>query len=132
MRADPGQLRQVVANLVENGVKYSPDGGTVRIALEPQDRILRISVSDEGIGIPAVEQRRIFEKFYRVDPNMERGIGGTGLGLYISRELVRRVGGRIQVESIPGQGSTFVVELPLAAAEKPSRRRTRSGAPSAL
>jgi len=131
VRADPGQLRQVMANLVENGVKYSPDGGTVRIALEPQDRSLRISVSDEGIGIPAVEQRRIFEKFYRVDPNMERGIGGTGLGLYISRELVRRVSGRIQVESTPGHGSTFVVELPLAAVEKPSQRRTKTGAPSA-
>jgi PAS domain S-box-containing protein len=121
VRADPGQLRQVLANLVENGVKYSPGGGTVRVLVEPEDRSLRISVSDEGIGIAASELRRIFEKFYRVDPNMEKGIGGTGLGLYISRELVRRVGGRIHVESTPGRGSTFTVEIPLAA-DKPGRR----------
>src|SRR5207302_380473 len=117
--------------LVENAVKYSPDGGTVRVALEVEDRMLRISVSDEGIGISAGEQRRIFEKFYRVDPNMERGIGGTGLGLYISRELVRRVGGRIQVDSSPGRGSTFVVEVPLATAEKPPKQRAASRARSA-
>jgi PAS domain S-box-containing protein len=131
VRADPGQLRQVVANLVENGVKYSPDGGMVRVTLAPDDRMVRVSVSDEGIGIAAAEQRRIFEKFYRVDPNMERGIGGTGLGLYISRELVRRVGGRIHVESAPGRGSTFVVELPLAAPERPAKPRAASSAPSA-
>ena len=130
VRADPGQLRQVVANLVENGIKYSPNGGTVRLAFAPSERSLRISVSDEGIGIPASEQRRIFEKFYRVDPNMEKGIGGTGLGLYISRELVRRVGGRIHVESTPGRGSTFTVEIPLAARDRPAARRTRSQTPT--
>jgi PAS domain S-box-containing protein len=130
VRADPGQLRQVVANLVENGVKYSPDGGVVRVALEPDDRMMRICVSDEGIGISAPEQRRVFEKFYRVDPNMERGIGGTGLGLYISRELVRRIGGRIQLESAPGRGSTFVVEVPLATAEKAPKRPAASGSTS--
>jgi len=122
VRADPGQLRQILANLVENGIKYSPAGGTVRLQLEPQDGKLQISVSDDGIGIAASEQRRIFEKFYRVDPNMEQGIGGTGLGLYISRELVRRVGGRIRVESTPGRGSTFTVEIPLASADTSGRR----------
>ena len=66
-----------------------------------------------GLGIPAGEQRRIFEKFYRLDPNMTRGIGGTGLGLYISSELVRRFDGRIWVESREGEGSTFHVELPV-------------------
>jgi PAS domain S-box-containing protein len=130
VRADPGQLRQVVANLVENAVKYSPGGGTVRVALEPVDSMLRISVADEGIGIAPGEQRRIFEKFYRVDPNMERGIGGTGLGLYISRELVRRVGGRIHVESMPGRGSTFWIELPLAPAERGHKRPARSSTPT--
>ena len=130
VRADPGQLRQVVANLVENAVKYSPEGGRVRIALELEDRSLRISVSDEGIGIPAAEQRRIFEKFYRVDPNMERGIGGTGLGLYISRELVRRVGGRISVDSAPGRGSTFTVEVPLAPVERQAKDRARNSTPT--
>ncbi|HEV8687973.1 MAG TPA: ATP-binding protein, partial [Gaiellaceae bacterium] len=128
VRADPGQLRQVIANLVENAVKYSPDGGRVQVSLEPFDASLRIAVSDQGLGIPASEQRRIFEKFYRVDPNMERGIGGTGLGLYICRELVRRVGGRIHVESAPGRGSTFTVELPLASPGSKQRKPASAGA----
>ena len=69
---------------------------------------MRFSVTDQGLGIPPAEQRRIFEKFYRLDPNMTRGVGGTGLGLYICRELVRRMDGRIWVESAGlGQGSTF-------------------------
>ena len=112
--ADPEQLRQVLANLVDNAVKYSPEGGPVTVKVEPQDGWMRFAVSDSGIGIPAPEQRRIFEKFYRADPQMSRGIGGTGLGLYISRELVRRVDGRIWVESSAGRGSTFFVEIPLA------------------
>jgi signal transduction histidine kinase len=118
----------VIANLVENAVKYSPEGGRVRVSLRPADSALHIAVSDQGIGISAAEQRRIFEKFYRVDPNMEGGIGGTGLGLYISRELVRRVGGRIRVESSPGHGSIFTVELPLAGpGERNHRPATNAG-----
>jgi PAS domain S-box-containing protein len=112
--ADPGQLQQVLANLVDNAVKYSPEGGQVTVALERRADQMRFAVSDPGLGIPAAEQRRIFEKFYRLDPDMNHGIGGTGLGLYICRELVRRVGGRIWVESQEGKGSTFFVELPLA------------------
>jgi PAS domain S-box-containing protein len=110
--ADSGQLRQVLSNLIENAVKYSPDGGAVTLAVKPRDRHVRFSVSDAGLGIPASEQRRIFEKFFRLDPDMTRGIGGTGLGLYICRELVRRVDGRIWVESDGRTGSTFHVEIP--------------------
>jgi PAS domain S-box-containing protein len=110
--ADPGQLRQVLSNLIENAIKYSPDGGTVKLALAPEDRHVRFSVSDSGLGIPPSEHRRIFEKFFRLDPDMTRGIGGTGLGLYICRELVRRVDGRIWVESDGRSGSTFHVEIP--------------------
>ena len=125
--ADPGQLRQVLANVVENAVKYSPEGGEVRVRLEPHDGRLRFAVRDSGLGIPTKERTRIFEKFYRLDPGMTRGIGGTGLGLYICRELVRRVGGRIWVESERAKGSTFFVEIPLAngarAARKPSTRK---------
>jgi PAS domain S-box-containing protein len=113
--ADRDKVGQVLVNLVENGVKYSPDGGTVLVRLRTVGRDVRFSVVDEGLGIPHVEQRRIFEKFYRLDPNMTRGIGGTGLGLYICRELVRRMGGRIWVESAPGRGSTFTFELAIAA-----------------
>jgi signal transduction histidine kinase/transcriptional regulator with GAF, ATPase, and Fis domain len=110
---DPDKVRQVLANLIDNAVKYSPDGGVIRLAIEPNGHFVRFAVSDEGLGIPAQEQPRIFEKFYRLDPNQTRGVGGTGLGLYISRELVRRMNGRIWVES-EGKGSTFYVELPQA------------------
>jgi PAS domain S-box-containing protein len=122
--ADPGQLRQVLANLIENAVKYSPDGGAVEVSVAPAGKRVRIAVTDSGLGIPPEAQRRIFEKFYRLDPNMDRGIGGTGLGLYISSELVRRVDGRIWVESDGKQGSTFYVELPCAS-EVPATRPLR-------
>jgi PAS domain S-box-containing protein len=113
---DEDKLRQVLINLVDNGVKYSPDGGAVEVRVEPHGTSLRVSVSDEGLGIPHGEQQRIFGKFYRVDPQLSRGVGGTGLGLYICRELVRRMDGRLTVSSKEGEGSTFVVELPLVAA----------------
>lgn len=112
--ADPDGLRQVLVNLVENGVKYSPDGGLVEVELRQVDGRVRFTVRDRGLGIPASEHERIFEKFFRLDPNLSRGVGGTGLGLYISRELVRRMGGRIRVQSEPGRGSTFSFELPFA------------------
>ena len=112
--ADPGQLRQVLVNLVDNAIKYSPQGGPVLLSIANGDRSIRFAIADQGLGIPASEHRRIFEKFYRLDPDMTRGIGGTGLGLYICRELVRRMDGKIWVESKPGKGSTFFVELPAA------------------
>jgi PAS domain S-box-containing protein len=114
VRADPNQLSQVIANLLDNAVKYSPDGGDVHVGVSASGGSVRLSVADTGLGIPTAEHRRIFEKFYRLDPNMTRGIGGTGLGLYISSELVRRFDGRIWVESQEGEGSTFHVELPVA------------------
>jgi signal transduction histidine kinase/putative methionine-R-sulfoxide reductase with GAF domain len=110
---DPDKMRQVLSNLVDNAVKYSPDGGRIRVTIIPNGRYLRFGVEDEGLGIPAGEQQRIFEKFYRVDPNLTRGVGGTGLGLYVSSELVRRMEGRIWVESREGEGSRFYVDLPL-------------------
>jgi PAS domain S-box-containing protein len=129
--ADEGQLRQVLTNLVENAVKYSPGGGDVQVRLEPAGKYVRFTVADEGLGIPPAEQSRIFEKFYRVDPDMTGGIGGTGLGLYISRELVRRVHGRIWVEPADGRGSVFHVEIPAAsdpAAGPKRRKRARASA----
>ncbi len=112
--ADSDKLRQVLINLIDNAVKYSPDGGRIEVAVERRDGGVGISVRDQGIGIAQLEQRRIFGKFYRVDPELARGVGGTGLGLYICRELVRRMGGRVTVTSEEGKGSTFSVELPVA------------------
>jgi PAS domain S-box-containing protein len=112
--ADAEKVRQILTNLVDNAVKYSPEGGPVQVQIEPSDHAIRFAVTDRGIGIPAHEQSRVFEKFYRLDPNQTRGVGGTGLGLYICRELVRRMNGRIWVTSNEGDGSTFFVELPLA------------------
>jgi len=112
--ADENRLRQVLNNLIENAVKYSPDGGRVQVEIEPLAGCVRIAVRDEGIGIPTGEEQRVFGKFYRVDPHLSRGVGGSGLGLYISRELVRRMQGRIWLTANEGPGSTFYVDLPLA------------------
>jgi PAS domain S-box-containing protein len=111
---DAGQLRQVISNLVDNAIKYSPQGGDVELRLNRNGQFARIEVADSGLGIPRDEHERIFEKFYRLDPALTRGVNGTGLGLYISKELVERMKGRISVDSEPGRGSTFVVEVPLA------------------
>jgi len=109
---DADRLRQVVINLLDNAVKYSPNGGRIELRVEPSEQGLRLVVRDEGLGISHGDQQRIFGKFYRCDPQQTRGVGGTGLGLYISRELVRRMQGRLSVTSREGEGSTFVVELP--------------------
>jgi len=112
--ADRDKVRQVLVNLVENAVKYSPNGGKIEIGITPGATTVQFFVRDEGLGIPPDEQAQIFEKFYRLDPGMTRGVGGTGLGLYICRELVERMGGRISVESAAGAGSTFTFDLPSA------------------
>jgi two-component system phosphate regulon sensor histidine kinase PhoR len=110
--ADAGRLRQILDNLIENAIKYSPDGRRTEVRIDGNERSVSISVADEGIGIPPEEHHRIFEKFYRLDPEQAHGVGGSGLGLYVCRELVERMDGRISVESSPGRGSTFRVELP--------------------
>jgi two-component system sensor histidine kinase VicK len=109
--ADLDKVRQVLVNLVENAIKYSPDGGKVEVGADTHDDFVRFHVRDEGLGVAADEQERIFEKFYRADPQMTRGVGGTGLGLYICRELIDRMGGRIWVEPNEKKGSTFFFEL---------------------
>jgi signal transduction histidine kinase len=112
-RVDPDQLRMVLANLIDNAVKYSPQGGTVDVRVEQRDGSVRFSVSDQGIGVPDDQRERIFDKFIRLDPEMSRGIGGTGLGLYICRELVTQMGGTIGVSANEPQGSTFAFEIPV-------------------
>jgi PAS domain S-box-containing protein len=131
--ADRDRVRQVLVNLVENAIKYSPDGGVVEVGVQESEGTVCFHVRDEGLGIPADEQARIFEKFYRLDPEMTRGIGGTGLGLYICSELLERMDGRIWVESKEGAGSTFSFELPAAdqvAAARPLAAETRENGDS--
>jgi two-component system phosphate regulon sensor histidine kinase PhoR len=126
--ADKDHVRQILINLVENAIKYSPDGGTIELGVEAIDGMALFHVFDEGMGIPDDEQPRVFEKFYRLDPNMTRGIGGTGLGLYICSELVERMGGRIWVESRENKGSAFFFEIPtVGAARVPGRTREVPG-----
>lgn len=109
---DSARLRQVIDNLVNNAVKYSPNGGTIRIAGSYTDDEVRIAIQDEGVGLPQDEWDRIFERFYRIDDALSRKTQGTGLGLYLSRAVVEAHGGQIGVHSVPGQGATFYFRLP--------------------
>ena len=120
--ADGDRLRQILINLLDNAVKYSPNGGRVRLELATRASGIRFAVSDEGIGIPPSEQQQIFGKFYRVDPALSRGVRGTGLGLYICRELARRMQGHVSLESREGEGSTFYVDLPVVRPVQQSER----------
>ncbi len=111
--ADADKLRQVFSILVDNAIRYSPDGGTITVGAAARDGLVEVTVSDEGIGIPQADQEQIFRKFYRgADAELRVGAGGTGLGLFIARGLVTAMGGRISVASREGEGSSFSIELP--------------------
>jgi two-component system phosphate regulon sensor histidine kinase PhoR len=114
VQADAGALEEVLGNLLDNAVKYTPAGGTVtvRASASVGGGVLVVDVADTGIGIPAADRERIFERFYRVDKARSRELGGTGLGLSIVKHLVQNQGGEISVESKPGRGSTFRFTLP--------------------
>jgi signal transduction histidine kinase len=109
---DRTRLQQVLTNLLDNAVKYSPGGGRVEARLESEADRVTIEVRDEGVGIPEEAREDVFRRFYRVDPALTGGVGGTGLGLYISRQIVEAMGGRIHVEGNEPRGSRFVVSLP--------------------
>ena len=111
---DEGRTHQILANLIDNAVKYSPAGSRIDVEVQREDRQIRFLVRDRGPGIPRAEQEHVFEKFYRLDPDHRHGIGGSGLGLYICRQLVSSMDGRIWVESAPDRGSTFAFDLPIA------------------
>jgi PAS domain S-box-containing protein len=109
---DRDRIQQILINLLDNAGKYSPEGGTVAVSVSEEAGHVRLTVTDRGVGIAPSEQQAIFEKFYRVDPHLTQTPSGTGLGLYICRELAKRMEATIAVESEPGRGSTFVLELP--------------------
>jgi two-component system sensor histidine kinase SenX3 len=118
---DRAQLVSAISNLVENAIKYSERGSTVRIGCRREGEAVHVVVSDKGIGISAADQDRIFERFFRVDRARSRSTGGTGLGLSIVRHVVDNHGGRISVRSAEGEGSTFTIELPaIATMEAPN------------
>jgi len=113
IRADGPRVRQVIDNLLDNAIKYSPAGGEIHLGVEAAAGTVRFTVRDEGIGIPAEERDHIFERFHRLDPEQRNGVAGSGLGLYVVRQLATRMGGQINLESSPQKGSTFTLELPL-------------------
>jgi signal transduction histidine kinase len=112
--ADPEKVRQVFNILVENALRYSPEGGKVTVGARRNADRVEVRVVDEGMGIPAAEREWIFRKFYRAESAARDGAAGTGLGLFIAKELVNAMGGRIWVDSTEGEGSSFAFELPLA------------------
>src|SRR5439155_2894765 len=113
VRADPLRTRQVLGNLISNAVKHSPPRAPIRVEVGIEGETCVVSVSDQGEGIPAAEQERIFDRFYRVDDGPTRTTGGVGLGLYITKQLVESMSGRLWVSSRAGEGSIFSFSLPL-------------------
>ena len=113
-RADSKALDQVLVNLLENAVKYTPEQGHVRLTARQNGQRVRIEVSDDGPGVPAPDRKRVFERFYRIDPGRSRDMGGTGLGLSIVKHLVEGMQGTVGVEAADPRGAVFWVELPRA------------------
>lgn len=111
---DRRQLRSALQNLLDNAIKYSEQGTTVRLSARRQPDWVEVSVADEGIGIPEADLVRVFERFYRVDAARRRNTGGTGLGLSIVRHVVLNHGGQVTVDSAEGSGSTFIMRFPVA------------------
>jgi signal transduction histidine kinase len=110
---DPEAISQALINLLNNAIKYSPEKGSVRVSARREgDRVL-VSVADRGIGIPRAEHRRIFEKFYRVESSLVHTTKGSGLGLALVQHITEAHGGRVELASAPGEGSTFTLSLPV-------------------
>ncbi|HJF17144.1 MAG TPA: GHKL domain-containing protein [Globicatella sulfidifaciens] len=112
IETDEQRIENIVTNLIDNAINYSEDNKKIMVRAEESSRMVRLSIIDQGVGIPPEEQERIFERFYRVDKARSRQTGGTGLGLSIVRHLVKTMNGTISVESKVGQGSSFTVRLP--------------------
>ena len=124
--ADPLRLERILYNLLENAVKYSPQGGKIRVSVKPEKEQLIISVSDQGIGISAADQAKLFAPFQRLEEFRPEGARGVGLGLLVCRRLVEAHGGRIWVESELGRGSTFFFTLPLHQKQPETQKESTS------
>lgn len=121
--ADVDFLHEIMSNLIENAIKYSPQGGSIWVSVNGEDERAIISVADTGIGIPQADLEHIFQKFYRVDNSATREIGGTGLGLYLVKQRTTSMGGAVWVESMLGKGSTFFVALPRISQDEYEKRK---------
>lgn len=111
-KADVDRLKEVLTNLIGNAVKYTPEGGKVVVDVSKEGEFAKIYVADNGIGIPEENQKHLFEKFYRVENDQTKAVKGNGLGLFVAKQLVERMGGQIGVISKPGEGTTFYFTLP--------------------
>ena len=110
---NPDYLERAVANLIDNAIKYTPEGGQVEVSVGQDNGHVTVDVTDNGIGIPPDDLPRIFERFYRVDRSRSREMGGTGLGLSIVKHVAQVHGGSIDVSSTPGSGSRFRLKIPV-------------------
>jgi heavy metal sensor kinase len=127
VEADRARLKQVIVNLLDNAIKYTAKGGKVGLSVRKEDGHAVLAVSDNGIGIPIAQQKRIFERFFRVDSARSRDSGGAGLGLSIVKSICTAYGGKVGVESTEGAGSIFTVTLPLASSSGGSQNSTEHG-----
>jgi two-component system sensor histidine kinase SenX3 len=128
VRMDADRVKTIVSNLIANAIKYSPDGGRVEVELTARGGIARVSVKDKGVGIAKEDLPVLFTRFGRISTPQTNHLPGTGLGLYLGRQLARLHGGEITVESEPGQGSTFTLHLPLSAQPPTAPREARLSA----
>jgi len=130
VEGDADRLKQLLLNLVSNGIKYTPEGGSVTLSLTREDRWARLDVTDTGVGIPGGDLPHIFDRFYRVDKARARAKGGTGLGLSIAQWIAEAHGGTLRVVSTPGQGSTFSLLIPALASDAPPAPARREALPA--
>jgi signal transduction histidine kinase len=121
VQADPDGIRRILAVLLDNALKYSSHGDSVRVAVRQGKEDVNVEVSDTGCGIPAESLTRVFDRFYRVDSSRDRQTGGYGLGLAIAQQIARAHRGQIVATSVVGEGSTFRLTLPLAHVSEPTR-----------
>lgn len=127
VRGDSEALRRLFFILIDNAVKYTPEAGRVQVGVRPLEGLATITVTDSGIGIPESDRPHIFDRFWRADKVRSRGLGGAGLGLSIARWIVDQHHGSMDVQSQPGQGSTFTVKMPIQESVRPHRAKSLAG-----